>query len=90
MITCSSPYPYLNRWVQPDTIIPELYNVLDWDRYAAMRNNTVKYIDLSGHEVCDEFGFCFEKGKLSKGKPIDFFKQVLYRSPIHDEDENKR
>ena len=36
----------------------------------------------------DEDGFCFEKGKLTKGKPLDFFKQVMYRSPIHDEGEN--
>jgi RHS repeat-associated protein len=40
---------YLNRWIQPDTIIPDPYNPFDWDRYSYVRNNPVKYRDLSGH-----------------------------------------
>jgi len=41
--------PYLNRWTQPDTIIPEISNPLDWDRYSYVRNNPLKYTDPSGH-----------------------------------------
>jgi len=27
--------PYLNRWIQPDDIIPDQYNPLDWDRLSS-------------------------------------------------------
>jgi RHS repeat-associated protein len=42
---------YLNRWLQPDSIIPDPGNVLDWDRYSYVRNNPLKYSDPSGHCV---------------------------------------
>jgi RHS repeat-associated protein len=31
--------PYLNRWIQPDTIIPQNQGVQAWDRYAFVNNN---------------------------------------------------
>jgi len=40
---------YLNRWTSPDTILPDPYNSLDWDRYSYARNNPVKYVDPNGH-----------------------------------------
>ena len=40
---------YLNRWIQPDTIIPDQQNIQDWDRYAYGRNNPLKYVDPDGH-----------------------------------------
>jgi tRNA(adenine34) deaminase len=40
---------YLNRWIQPDTIIPDPYNPQDWDRYAYVRNNPVINADPTGH-----------------------------------------
>jgi RHS repeat-associated protein len=40
---------YLNRWLQPDSIIPDPGNVLDWDRYSYVRNNPVNFSDPSGH-----------------------------------------
>jgi RHS repeat-associated protein len=30
--------PYLNRWIQPDTIIPDQYDSQSWDRYAYLRH----------------------------------------------------
>ena len=42
---------YLNRWIQPDSIIPDPGNSLDWDRYSYVRNNPIKYTDPSGHDV---------------------------------------
>jgi RHS repeat-associated protein len=41
--------PYLNRWTQPDSIVPDPYSPAEWDRYAYVRNNPVKYSDPSGH-----------------------------------------
>ena len=53
-LDCCSMYrggydPYLNRFTQPDFIVPDQYNVLDWDRYQFVRSNPVRYTDSSGH-----------------------------------------
>jgi RHS repeat-associated protein len=40
---------YLNRWVQPDSIIPDPYSPLDYDHYSYVRNNPVNFNDPSGH-----------------------------------------
>jgi RHS repeat-associated protein len=42
---------YLNRWLQPDGIIPEPNNPLDWDRYQYVRSNPVRYTDPTGHKA---------------------------------------
>jgi RHS repeat-associated protein len=43
--------PYLNRWAQPDSIISDPYNSLDYDRYQYVRSNPIKYVDPSGRSV---------------------------------------
>ena len=43
--------PALSRFVQADTLIPIVSNVMDWDRYAYSRNNPIRYNDPSGHWV---------------------------------------
>jgi hypothetical protein len=46
-------HSYLNHFTQPDSIVPDPYNPLDWNRYSYARNNPVKYTDPSGHcPVC--------------------------------------
>jgi hypothetical protein len=40
---------YLNHWVQPDSIIPDATNPMDYDRYAYTRNNPLRFTDSSGH-----------------------------------------
>jgi RHS repeat-associated protein len=69
----------LGRFISADTIIPS--GVQGPDRYAAMRNNPVKYIDPSGHDVCDEDGNCYRKGekyhpKIRTGKAPVFLNPV--------------
>jgi RHS repeat-associated protein len=69
----------LGRFVSADTIIPG--GVQGPDRYAAMRNNPLKYIDPSGHDVCDEDGNCYRKGekyhpKIRTGKAPVFLNPV--------------
>jgi hypothetical protein len=44
--------PYLNRWIQPDTIIPDTNNSQSYDRYAYVQNNPLKYIDPFGNRSC--------------------------------------
>jgi RHS repeat-associated protein len=42
--------PYLNRWSQPDTIVPSLGNPQSLNRYAYVYGNPVKVTDPSGHD----------------------------------------
>jgi RHS repeat-associated protein len=63
---------YLNRWAQPDSIIPDQYNPLDWDRYSFVRNNPIRYTDPDGHRPCDEERGC--------GEPVDEFQLKLGRA----------
>jgi len=42
----------LGRWVQPDTVIPDIYDPLDLDRYQYVLSNPVNLNDPSGHTAC--------------------------------------
>ena len=42
-------YSLLGRFASADTIVPEPYNSLDWDRNAYVRSNPLKYSDPDGH-----------------------------------------
>jgi RHS repeat-associated protein len=41
--------PHLGRFSQPDSIVPDPGNPLDWDRYQYARANPLKYTDPTGH-----------------------------------------
>jgi len=45
--------PYLTRFLQPDTIIPNLYNPQNLNRYSFVGNNPINRTDPSGHKYCD-------------------------------------
>jgi len=47
---------YLNRWISPDSIIPDPSNVQSFDRYAYSNNNPLVYIDPTGHDPWNVFG----------------------------------
>lgn len=44
--------PYLNRFVQPDSIVPNLANPQSLNRYSYTQNNPINFIDPSGHYRC--------------------------------------
>ena len=48
--------PYLNRFVQADTIIPSAGDPQSWDRYAYVRNNPINRVDPTGHMECYDDG----------------------------------
>ena len=41
--------PYLSRFIQADTIIPDPKNPQSLNRYSYVLNNPLKYVDPSGH-----------------------------------------
>ncbi len=41
--------PYLNRFISPDTIIPDPANPQSLNRYSYVLNNPLKYVDPMGH-----------------------------------------
>lgn len=41
--------PYINRFLQPDTIIPDLSNPQSWNRYSYVTNRPINVNDPSGH-----------------------------------------
>ncbi len=53
----------LGRFVQADSIVPNGFWPLSFDRYAYVLDNPVNLVDPSGHATCDEEGNCWERGK---------------------------
>lgn len=45
--------PYLNYFIQPDTLIPDTTNPQSWNRFSYVHNNPVVYNDPSGHCIWD-------------------------------------
>ena len=69
--------PYLNQWTQPDTIIPDPYNPLDWNRYSYVRYNPLKYVDPDGHRPDD--GCRTEGCSLKEGEEYrEYIYNVVY------------
>jgi RHS repeat-associated protein len=54
--------PQIQRFTQPDTLIPDVYDPQQLNRYAYANNNPVKYIDPSGN-----FGIVFWVGAVLIG-----------------------
>ena len=57
-----APSPYINRFVQPDTLIPDLSNPQSWNRYSYVTNRPVNFNDPTGHSMddgCKDYGCDF-------------------------------
>jgi hypothetical protein len=53
--------PYINHFIQPDTIIPNPADPQSWNRYSYGLNNPVRYTDPTGHSPID--GPCGYQGQ---------------------------
>lgn len=45
---------------QPDSLLPDVYDPQQLNRYAFERNNPYRYVDPSGHASCEGWRSCFE------------------------------
>ncbi len=45
--------PYINRFIQPDTIVPDPSNPQAWNRFSYVHNNSINFNDPSGHCIWD-------------------------------------
>jgi hypothetical protein len=72
--------PYLNRWIQPDTIIPDPASPQSLNRYSYVRNNPLRFVDPSGHVDCsllpgEDAAACLATKVINVvGNFVDFFK----------------
>ena len=82
--------PYLNRFIQPDSIVPDAGNPQSWNRYTYVGNNPISLSDPTGHM---ETGACGYGGQDCSGtKGVTIFEKSdetedspKPRAPINDE-----
>src|SRR3972149_517780 len=71
---------YLNRWIQPDTIVPDPSNPQSLNRYSYVNNRPLNFTDPSGHRPCED-DLCSPPpnihGILRKVRP-----SASFRSPL--------
>jgi hypothetical protein len=75
--------PYINQFLSADTIVPSYGNPQTLNRYAYTRNNPIRYTDPSGHDVCNEEGYCFGNGgnKYRSKARTDYWNAPGYKTP---------
>jgi RHS repeat-associated protein len=71
--------PALSRFTSADSIIPGAGQSQAWDRYAAMGNNPVKYVDPTGHaQACadgDEGRGCGSSGSIPDKEKLEIIRK---------------
>ena len=73
----STSSPYLNRFVQPDTIIPYPLNPQSFNRYSYVLGHPIKYADPSGHGVDCGIGTGCVKD-YSSAKTLEDFEEMSW------------
>ena len=50
---------WLGRFIQPDDVIPDLFNPQSYNRYSYCVNNPLRYTDPTGHDYVGDVGLMF-------------------------------
>ena len=65
--------PNTNRWLSPDTIVPNPANPQSFNRYSYVRNNPINFTDPTGHREC---GSAYEASCMPTPSPTG--KRIFY------------
>jgi hypothetical protein len=74
---------YINRFCQPDTIIPDLSNPQSWNRYAYTQNDPVNRIDPDGHRDQKDCYNCEGGGWTGTEDPLPPEKQWTVKGKLN-------
>jgi RHS repeat-associated protein len=73
--------PQLGRFLSADTIVPQMWNSLSWDRYLYVFGNALRYTDPSGHNptcmIATDDGYCVKWSDGRKQDPFAEYRPVL-------------
>ena len=59
--------PYINRFLNADTIVPGYANPQNLNRYSYVTNNPLRYTDPTGHMQCEDYeGSCVSQNQVTK------------------------
>jgi RHS repeat-associated protein len=58
--------PYLNRFIQPDSIVPNMMMPQMFNRFSYVGNNPINFNDPTGHLLCDADGFCDQNWSVNQ------------------------
>jgi RHS repeat-associated protein len=64
--------PLIGKFIQPDDLLPELYNPQSFNRYSYVLNNPYIYVDPDGHR-----GFLFERQLDYYTKQYEYYRNEI-------------